>query len=82
MSLTQAEHLFAGINESGVNDFLTAFFRARPHYLNYRTTPAVGPTPAAASAWTTIPPASNVTAGAVEDVVTAHGQRLSVFVHS
>jgi len=58
VSLTQAEHLFAGINESGVNDFLTAFFRARPHYLNYRTTPAVGPTPAAASAWTTIPPIS------------------------
>jgi hypothetical protein len=58
VSLTEAEHLFAGINESGVNDFLTAFFRARPHYLNYRTTPAVGPVPAAASAWTTIPPIS------------------------
>jgi hypothetical protein len=56
MSLTEADHLFAGINESGVNDFLVAFFRTRPHYLNYRTTPAVGPIPASASAWTAIPP--------------------------
>jgi hypothetical protein len=55
VSLTEAEHLFAGINESGVNDFLKAFFKARPHYLNYRTTPAVGPNPPSASAWTAIP---------------------------
>jgi hypothetical protein len=55
VSLTEAEHLFAGINESGVNDFLVAFFHARPHYLNYRTTPAVGPVPPSPSAWTTIP---------------------------
>ena len=56
MSLTEAEHLFAGINESGVNDFLNAFFKARPHYLNYRTTPAVGPMPPSPSSWTTISP--------------------------
>ncbi len=55
MSLTETEHLFAGINETGVNDFLLAFFHARPHHLNYRTTPAVGPIPTSASAWTTIP---------------------------
>lgn len=55
MSLTEAEHLFAGLNETGANDLLRAFFTARPQHLNYRTSPAVGPIPASAAAWTTIP---------------------------
>ena len=55
MSLTEAEHLFAGLHEAGANDFLRAFFTARPHRLNYRSSPAVGPVPPLASAWTTIP---------------------------
>ena len=32
MSLTQAENVFAGIHEDGINDFLRAFFTARPRY--------------------------------------------------
>ena len=35
MSLTQAQHVFASIHESAVNDLLTAFFNARPRYLRY-----------------------------------------------
>lgn len=35
MSLTQAQHVFASIHESALNDLLTAFFTARPHYLRY-----------------------------------------------
>lgn len=56
MSLTEAESVFAGVHEDGLNDMLRAFFTARPRLLNYRTTPAVGPIPAAASAWTPVPP--------------------------
>lgn len=37
MSLTQSEHLFAGIHEAGVNDLFRAFFTARPRYLLYGT---------------------------------------------
>jgi hypothetical protein len=55
VSLTEAEHLFAGVHETGANDLLRAFFTARPQHLNYRTSPAVGPVPASAAAWTTIP---------------------------
>jgi hypothetical protein len=55
VSLTEAEHLFAGLHETGANDLLRAFFTARPQHLNYRTSPAVGPVPASATAWTTIP---------------------------
>jgi len=55
VSLTEAEHLFAGVHETGANDLFRAFFTARPHHLNYRTSPAVGPVPASAAAWTTIP---------------------------
>jgi hypothetical protein len=55
VSLTEAEHLFAGVHETGANDLLRAFFTARPQHLNYRTSPAVGPVPASATAWTTIP---------------------------
>jgi hypothetical protein len=55
MSLTEAENVFAGLNETGFNDILTAFFTARPRLLNYRTSPAVVNTPPQVNAWTTIP---------------------------
>lgn len=32
VSLTEAEHLFAGLHETGANDLLHAFFTARPHH--------------------------------------------------
>lgn len=35
MSLTQAQHVFASIHESALNDLLTAFFNARARYLRY-----------------------------------------------
>ena len=35
MSLTEAEHVFAGPNEAGVNDLFDAVFSARPRLLNY-----------------------------------------------
>ena len=35
MSLTEAEHVFAGLNEDAANDFLNALFTTRPRYLNY-----------------------------------------------
>ncbi len=41
MSFTQAEHLFAGVNELGVNELLRAFFTARPRHLHYATPPFV-----------------------------------------
>jgi|Tabmets5t2r1_1033131.scaffolds.fasta_scaffold01757_5 hypothetical protein len=56
MSLTEAEEVHAGLHESGANDLLTAFLTARPRLLNYRSSPLVPGPPAAASAWTTIPP--------------------------
>lgn len=37
MSLTQAEHIFGGVHETGINDLLLAFFRARPRHLRYGT---------------------------------------------
>jgi hypothetical protein len=37
MSLTEAETVFAGVNETGVNDLFKAFFTARPRYLTYAT---------------------------------------------
>jgi hypothetical protein len=55
VSLTEAENVFAGLNETGLNDILTALFTARPRLLNYRSSPAVINSPASASAWTTIP---------------------------
>ncbi|WP_203989840.1 hypothetical protein [Virgisporangium aurantiacum] len=55
MSLTEAENVFAGLNETGLNDMLRAIFTARPRLLNYRTSPAVTNNPVSASAWTTVP---------------------------
>jgi hypothetical protein len=46
VSFTEVEQIFAGVNESGLNDFLTAFFSARPHYLNYGSVPFVPATTA------------------------------------
>jgi hypothetical protein len=37
MSLTQAEHIFGGVHETGINDLLHAFFTARPGKLRYGT---------------------------------------------
>ena len=37
MSLTQAQHIFGGVDEAGINDLLRAFFTARPRYLTYGT---------------------------------------------
>jgi hypothetical protein len=46
MSLTEAELVFAGVNESGVNDLLKAFFTARPRFLAYAS-PSLAPPPPA-----------------------------------
>jgi hypothetical protein len=35
MGLTEAERVFGGITETGINDLLRAFFTTRPRYLNY-----------------------------------------------
>lgn len=37
MSLTQAQNIFGGVDEAGINDLLQAFFTARPRYLTYGT---------------------------------------------
>jgi hypothetical protein len=55
VSLTEAENVFAGLNETGLNDILTALFTARPRLLNYRTSPAVINNPPSAASWTTVP---------------------------
>ena len=49
MSLTQAEHIFGGVHETGINDLLQAFFTARPRQLNYGTPMFVAATTAAAT---------------------------------
>lgn len=55
MSFTKGENVFAGVNERGINSLLTAFFTARPHYLNYGT-PHFAPTTTVNV--TSIPPVS------------------------
>ena len=55
MSLTQADHVFASLHENGLNDFLTAVFTARRHYLNYGTSLFVPTSTATASHIATIP---------------------------
>lgn len=49
MSLTQTNHVFAGVHENGINTFLKALLSARPHYLHYGT-PQFVPTPNTAAA--------------------------------
>ena len=41
MSFTQANHVFASVDEQGLNTLLRAVFTARPHYLNYGSAPFV-----------------------------------------
>lgn len=41
MSFSNGHHAFAGLKEEAANDFLTAFFQARPHYLHYGSPPFV-----------------------------------------
>lgn len=41
MSHTLTHHAFAGLSEEGINDFIEAFFTARPHYLDYGSPPLV-----------------------------------------
>lgn len=53
MSLTETEHVFAGVHESGINDFMRAFLIARPRHLNYGSSFFVPVTTAAA---TNVPP--------------------------
>lgn len=49
MSLTQAQHIFGGFHETGINDLLRAFFTARPRYLRYGTPSFVPTTTVAAT---------------------------------
>ncbi|WP_140634408.1 hypothetical protein [Methylibium rhizosphaerae] len=35
MSLTESQAVFASVHETAINDFVAAFCRARPRYLNY-----------------------------------------------
>jgi hypothetical protein len=51
MSLTEAETVFAGVHEAGVNDLFKAFFTARPRFLTYATPGLVPP----AAPFTSVP---------------------------
>jgi hypothetical protein len=53
VSFTGAFHVFAGVDEDGINDLVSAFFAARPHYLLYGTSPFV---PASSVTETQVPP--------------------------
>jgi hypothetical protein len=53
MSLTQAETIFTSVHENGLNDFVTAFFTARPRHLLYGSSLFVPMTTAVA---TNVPP--------------------------
>lgn len=55
MGLTEAEHLFGGIHEDGLNDLLGAFFSARPRHLNYGSPGYVPATTVAATQMPAIP---------------------------
>lgn len=55
MSLTQAEMVFAGVHENGLNDFLTAFFTDRPRHLVYGSPAFVPATSVAETSMAAIP---------------------------
>ncbi len=55
MSLTEAERVFGGVHEDGLNDLLRAFFIARPRHLNYGSPGFVAATTAAATQMPAIP---------------------------
>jgi hypothetical protein len=54
MSLTNAFHVFASIDEQGTNRALQAFFGARPHYLHYGSVPFVSASSASVTQVSTI----------------------------
>jgi hypothetical protein len=54
LSLTQANHVFAGAHEQAINTLLRAFLIARPHYINYGTSAFVPVTTAGATNVATI----------------------------
>jgi hypothetical protein len=56
MSLTQGEHIFGGVHETGINDLLRAFFTARPRYLHYGTPAFVPVTTVMATSLPALPP--------------------------
>ena len=43
MSLTQTERVFGSVHETAINDFLSAFFTARPRYLHYSSSTSLLP---------------------------------------
>ena len=49
MGLTQAEEVFGGITETGINDILDAFFHTRPRHLRYGSPGFVSTTTVASS---------------------------------
>lgn len=55
MSLTEAERVFGGVHEDGINDLLRAFFTARPRHLNYGSPGYVPATTAGATQIPAIP---------------------------
>jgi len=55
MSLTEAERVFGGITEQGINNLLGAFFAARPRHLNYGSPGFVPSTTVAATQMGAIP---------------------------
>jgi hypothetical protein len=55
MSLTEAQNIFASINEDALNDMLRAFFGARPRYLVYGSPAFVSTTTVAATSMPAIP---------------------------
>lgn len=55
MSITEAEQVFGGVHEAGLNDLLRAFFTARPRHLHYGSPGFVPATSVAATRISTIP---------------------------
>jgi hypothetical protein len=49
LSRTLTHHAFAGVTQDGINQFLKAFFSARPRYLHYGSPPFVSATSATAT---------------------------------
>jgi hypothetical protein len=55
MSLTQTHHVFAALEETGINTFLKALFTTRPHYLHYGSSAFVPTSTVNATNMSTIP---------------------------
>ena len=55
MSFTQTNHVFASVDDQGLNTILRAVFTTRPHYLNYGSAPFVPVTTVNATNMQTIP---------------------------